>query len=92
MLDEIRQRLGASCRILSAYRAPAYNSCIGGESASLHVSYNAIDFRCTSGTSTQWRDVARAVRSSNPAFKGGIGFYSSFVHIDTRGSIANWNR
>lgn len=91
MLDEIRHRLGASCRILSAYRAPAYNNCIGGESASLHMSFNAIDFRCTSGTSTQWRDVARTVRSSNPAFKGGIGLYSSFVHIDTRGSIANWN-
>lgn len=91
MLDEIRERLGASCRILSAYRAPAYNTCVGGESASLHMSFNAIDFRCSSGTPTQWRDVARAVRSSNPAFKGGIGLYSSFVHIDTRGSIANWN-
>lgn len=91
MLDEIRHRIGASCRILSAYRAPAYNSCIGGESASLHMSFNAIDFRCTSGTSTQWRDLARTVRSSNPAFKGGIGLYSSFVHIDTRGTIANWN-
>ncbi len=91
MLDEIRERLGASCRILSAYRAPAYNTCVGGESASLHMSFNAIDFRCSSGIPTKWRDVARAVRSSNPAFKGGIGLYSSFVHIDTRGSIANWN-
>jgi len=91
MLDEIRHRLGASCRILSAYRSPAYNSCVGGESASLHMSFNAIDFRCASGTPAEWRDVARAVRSSKPAFKGGIGFYSSFVHIDTRGSIANWN-
>lgn len=91
MLDEIRARLGASCRILSAYRALPYNTCIGGESASLHMQFNAIDFRCDTGTPTQWRDVARAVRSSKPAFTGGIGLYSTFIHIDTRGSIANWN-
>jgi N-acetylmuramoyl-L-alanine amidase len=91
MLDEIRERLGASCRILSAYRSPAYNTCIGGESASLHMQFNAIDFHCVTGSSAQWHAVAKAVRASKVAFKGGIGLYSSFVHIDTRGTNANWN-
>jgi N-acetylmuramoyl-L-alanine amidase len=90
MLDEIRERLGAPCRVLSAYRAPAYNDCIGGESASLHMRFNAIDFRCASGVSSDWHAVARAVRSSNAKFKGGIGKYASFIHIDTRGTNANW--
>ena len=90
MLDEIRHRLGAKCTILSAYRNPAYNACVGGESASLHMEFNAIDFRCVSGTSAQWHAVAKAVRASAPSFKGGIGKYPSFVHIDTRGTIANW--
>lgn len=90
MLDEIRHRLSAKCIVLSAYRSPAYNSCVGGESASLHMEYNAIDFRCTSGTAAQWHAVAKAVRVSSPDFKGGIGKYSSFVHIDTRGTNANW--
>ena len=90
MLDEIRHRLNAKCTVLSGYRSPAYNSCIGGESASLHMEFNAIDFRCVSGTAAQWHAVAKAVRASTPDFKGGIGKYSSFVHIDTRGTNANW--
>ena len=90
MLDEIRHRLNAKCTILSAYRNLAYNSCVGGESASLHMKYNAIDFRCVSGTPAQWHTVAKAVRASAAVFKGGIGKYSSFVHIDTRGHDADW--
>ncbi len=90
MLDEIRQRLNAKCTILSAYRSLAYNGCVGGEPGSLHMQYNAIDFRCVSGSPTQWRAIARDVRASASRFTGGIGIYSSFVHIDTRGSIANW--
>ena len=36
--------------------------------------------------------VADRLRSSNSAFKGGIGVYPSsrVVHIDTRGTNANW--
>lgn len=94
MLDEIRHRLGAACRILSAYRSPAYNDCVGGEDNSLHMRFNAIDFTCASGTPAQWRAVAQAVRSSNPSYRGGIGMYVSkrFIHIDTRGSEANWQK
>lgn len=92
MLDEIRRRLGAPVRILSCYRSPAYNSCIGGESASLHMKFNAIDWRCDSGTVQEWHRVAKEVRRSKPAFQGGVGLYvnSRFIHIDTRGHEANW--
>lgn len=90
MLDEIRERLGAPCRVLSGYRAPPYNSCIGGESASLHMRFNALDFKCATGTSTQWHTIAKQVRSSNAKFRGGIGKYASFIHIDTRGTNADW--
>lgn len=92
MLDEIRAQLGAPIRILSCYRAKPYNSCIGGESQSLHMVFNAVDFTCSTGTPEIWRRVADRVRSSAAKFKGGIGVYpnSQFVHIDTRGSIANW--
>jgi N-acetylmuramoyl-L-alanine amidase len=92
MLDEIRRRLGVPVRILSCYRSPAYNSCIGGESASLHMKFNAIDWRCDSGTVEEWHRVAKEVRLSKPAFQGGVGLYvnSRFIHIDTRGHEANW--
>jgi len=90
MLDEIRHRLGVACRINSAYRAQPYNDCVGGQKNSLHARFNAIDFRCDTGTPSQWHAVAKVVRASNPDFTGGIGRYATFVHIDTRGHAANW--
>ena len=92
MLDRIRGLLGAPVGILSCYRNEAYNGCISGAGGSFHKRFNAIDWRCDTGTVTQWRDVARQVRASEPRFRGGIGFYpgSSFIHIDTRGTSADW--
>jgi len=93
MLDEIRNRLGHPIRILSGYRSPAYNSCVGGKPSSLHAKFNALDWTSTGGSSGQWHEIAKAVRAENPGrFTGGIGRYKSknFIHIDTRGSNANW--
>ena len=83
MLDEIRERLGASVRILSCYRNRSYNTCIGGASKSMHMEFNAIDWRCSKGRPRDWAAVAREVRRSSPEYHGGIGVYNSFVHIDT---------
>jgi N-acetylmuramoyl-L-alanine amidase len=92
MLDRIRSVLGTPVRILSCYRSAAYNTCIGGAGGSHHKRFNAIDWTCSVGTVQRWRDAARQVRSSDPRFAGGIGFYPSsrFIHIDTRGSNAEW--
>jgi N-acetylmuramoyl-L-alanine amidase len=92
MLDAIRHELGVPIRILSAYRSPDYNSCIRGERGSLHLQFNAIDFTCREGTVEVWRRVADRIRSSERRFTGGIGVYprQKFLHIDTRGSMANW--
>lgn len=92
MVDEIRERLGAQIRLLSVFRNQSYNTCIGGESGSLHMRFNAIDFTCSGGTVKEWRDTARDVRNSDKRFVGGIGYYpkKSFIHIDTRGRVADW--
>lgn len=93
MLDAIRAEIGAPIRILSCYRAPDYNSCIGGERGSLHMEFKAIDFTCSAGTPEIWRRIAAGLRAENPDFAGGIGIYPkrNFVHIDTRGHDANWS-
>ena len=75
--------------VASAYRSPAYNRrCAGAKSRSWHMQNFALDlqFKASPGT------VARAARHirSKGAFKGGIGRYSSFVHIDTRGQNVDW--
>jgi len=84
MLDEIRHRLNAPVFISSAYRSPAYNSCIGGAQQSQHMNFNALDWRCTTGTPANWFAVANQVRASSSAYSGFIQQYDTFVHIDTR--------
>ncbi|MEO3475542.1 N-acetylmuramoyl-L-alanine amidase [Roseomonas sp. CAU 1739] len=93
MLDRIRAEMGASIRITSCYRSPAYNACVKGEPNSLHSQFNAIDFTCLAGTPEIWRRIAARLRSEDPRFTGGIGVYpkQNFVHIDTRGSVADWS-
>jgi len=93
MLDAIRRELGTPIRILSCYRSPEYNACVGGEDKSLHMEFNAIDFTCSQGTPEIWRRVADRIRSREKRFTGGIGVYPTkrFLHIDTRGKLANWS-
>lgn len=88
MIDRIRDRLGAAVTISSAYRSPAYNTCIGGAPASLHMRFNALDWSCATGSPSQWASVARQVSDSDPArFRGFIKPYATFVHIDTRDTL-----
>ena len=92
MLDRIRARLGHPIRILSAYRSPAYNTCLSGAGRSRHMEFNAIDFTSSGGSVGDWHRIATEVRASEPAFAGGVGRYDrqNFIHIDTRGSRADW--
>jgi lysozyme len=87
VLDEARKRLGASIRITSAYRSPAYNKRIGGVSNSTHVRFNATDLVTDSPAKLYL--VLLDLRREG-LFKGGLGLYRSFVHLDTRGVNATW--
>jgi hypothetical protein len=99
VIDEIRERAGSPVTITSAYRSPAYNRAVGGESASFHMRNVAVDIQCaTLSASALWK-IAVGLRGKKfklPGnggdflFKGGIGKYPSFVHVDTRGYNANW--
>lgn len=91
VLDELRNRLGRPIITLSVYRSPAYNSAIGGAGQSQHVEFRAIDFAVQGSPvgPMQWASALRDMRTGG-FFKGGIGTYSTFVHVDTRGSNADW--
>jgi len=88
--DELRHRLGVSVTILSAYRSPDYNSAIGGASRSQHMINRALDlsFDCSSDDAFA---VAEKMRTEG-FFTGGLGWYPSFIHVDTRGHEATWGR
>ncbi len=90
--DEIRHRLGAPLDIInSAYRSPAYNAqCPGAAKRSHHLRNRALDlmFRCPSQEAVR---VAKELRSEG-FFRGGIGLYPSFIHVDTRARNADWGQ
>ena len=90
--DEIRERLGVPlCRITSGYRAPRYNAIIPGAVArSYHTRNQALDliYFCSPRKAFS---MALQLRREG-FFRGGIGLYPTFIHLDTRGHAATWRR
>ncbi|HSI65240.1 MAG TPA: D-Ala-D-Ala carboxypeptidase family metallohydrolase [Candidatus Saccharimonadia bacterium] len=88
--DKLRQQLGVPLvSVISAYRNPAYNAaCSGSAAHSQHMMNVALDlhFDCAPSKVVQ---AAEALRAQG-FFKGGIGRYPGFTHIDTRGKNADW--
>lgn len=87
-------RMGASLdqsvsEVVSVYRSPAYNArCRGASRRSWHLSNVAVDVKFPIRANRVTK-VARALRSRG-AFRGGVGSYSSFTHVDTRGQNVDW--
>lgn len=99
VLDQIRHTLGRPINITSSYRSPAYNRSVGGEPNSFHMRFKAIDFQCKGVTPSVVASTAKGIRGHSfqlPGnegtfiFRGGIGTYATFVHVDTRGYDATW--
>jgi hypothetical protein len=90
VVDQLAGRLDMPVEeVVSVYRTPAYNAgCPGAKSNSYHLRNNAMDivFKCPPGKVAA---MARAMRSTG-LFKGGVGRYAGFTHIDTRGTNADW--
>lgn len=90
IIDKMAGDMGVPVRsILSVYRSPRYNRAVRGKSRSLHMENQAIDVQFRGVSPYHAARVARRLRDKSK-FKGGVGSYSSFVHIDTRGKNADW--
>jgi len=90
VIDQVGRLLGEDVRVVtSAYRSPAYNSSIRGAAReSWHLRNNAIDVQYYSSPG-RVVEAANALRNRG-VFRGGVGRYGSFTHIDTRGENASW--
>ena len=89
LADQVREYLGSPIRVISGYRSPAYNSAISGASQSRHLSNDALDLQPLSTTPRKLHGALVAFREAG-LFRGGLGLYPSFVHVDRRGENRDW--
>lgn len=94
MFETIRAIYGRPMIVGSAYRTVEHNRRIGGARNSQHVQGRALDLYPPSGVSVTVfakaiRDLADAMVSEGADLIGGIGYYPTFVHVDTRGVIGD---
>ena len=97
VLEEFRKRVASPVVLTSVYRDLSYNTTIGGATRSQHMAFTAADFKVVgegegegAGTTGEWAELMQQIRSDG-FFKGGIGVYNTFVHVDVRGTRADWD-
>lgn len=88
VLEKIREHFGQPVKITSGYRTVSYNKTINPKTAdkSMHSWGLAADIK-VNGYSPK---TVRAYAETLMPDKGGIGLYSTFVHVDVRNGKARW--
>ena len=87
VLQKIRTHFGKSVTITSAYRTPTKNKACGGSTYSQHLYGRAADVKISGISPKKVAAYAETILKN----KGGIGIYSTFIHIDVRGTKSRWN-
>jgi len=90
-LQVLRDHLGTSLHINSAYRTYAYNSQIGGASKSQHLLAKAADIVSLKHTPLQIYTAIMHLIAEGKMKDGGVGLYNTFVHYDVRDKKARWD-
>lgn len=99
ILQAIRDYLGRPIKINSCYRDEKHNQAVGGKKNSLHLQFNAVDFKPVSFTPRELADLAEDIDANKFASITvwesklvtitpellGVGLYDTFIHLDTRG-------
>lgn len=89
VLDKLREKLGKPINISSTYRDLDYNKTVGSSNASQHVKFTAVDFSVSGVSPSKVFSTLLDMRNKGE-WKGGLGKYPTFVHIDTRPNNATW--
>lgn len=87
LLNKIRGEFGMPIIVNSGYRSPEHNEVVGGVANSYHVQGLAADIRPK--YIEDLPELQALCDKMNP--HGGVGFYDTFCHVDTRGSRARWD-
>lgn len=86
VLQKIRTHFGKAVTITSAYRTPARNKAVGGQTYSQHLYGRAADIKVKGIAPKTVAAYAETLLKN----KGGIGTYATFCHVDTRATKARW--
>lgn len=84
LVDRLRDYAGTRIVLTSVYRSPEYNRAIGGAPQSYHKKFMAADLIPLDTTPLALWHLAKSFRDLRN-FKGGIGRYRTFIHLDVRG-------
>ena len=87
VLNQIREHFDSPVTITSGVRCKTHNTNVGGASSSQHLKGTAADIKVKGKTP---KEVAAYCETLLPK-SGGIGIYSSWVHVDVRSNKSRWN-
>lgn len=80
ILQKVRDHFGKAVTINSAYRTPTHNKSVGGVAQSQHTYGTAADIKIAGITPQKIYDYVDSLMPNS----GGVGLYSTFVHVDVR--------
>jgi uncharacterized protein YcbK (DUF882 family) len=90
-LQVLRDTIGKPIKITNSYRCKEHNQKVGGVKTSQHILGKAADLQVDGMEPKEVADHVEALMKSELITKGGVGRYSTFTHVDVRGSNARWN-
>ena len=90
-LQILRNKVGVSVKINSAYRCIKHNKSIGGVSNSQHVLGKASDVVINGFKASKKFDSISELINDGDMLQGGLGAYDSFTHYDIRKTKARWD-
>ena len=90
-LQILRNKVGVSVKINSAYRCIKHNKSIGGVSNSQHVLGKASDVVINGFKAAKTFDLISELINNGDMLQGGLGAYNSFTHYDIRKTKARWD-
>ena len=90
LLEQLRTWWDDPLRVNSGYRCPRHNVEISGAAQSQHLHF-ATDIQALGADNLVADAVDQLADKAETLGFDGIGRYSTFVHLDLRGTTARWN-